>query len=190
MYIKSSIEQFIADGGPARIVEQNGQAGVLFTDENEFIPWGDLGYNADLGYFQRSLFPDVHDESGVHFQAVKFRENDGEDDYTMWAVCPDDYTDSLIIGEWGTVVHLYHVLKRLVESGGEAEMVDVLDERLGHPWMTPAEAARFAAERLGISITDRAIRYACERGDIPKASRETGNWRVPQRTFLSWLRNR
>ncbi len=42
-----------------RIIERDGQPGILFLDENEFIPFSDLGYNSEIGFFSKSRFPDV-----------------------------------------------------------------------------------------------------------------------------------
>lgn len=63
MSIESMIIDYIKDTGLAEITEQAGQRGVLFLDENEFIPFADLGYSRRLGFYQKSLFPDEQDES-------------------------------------------------------------------------------------------------------------------------------
>ena len=188
MNISQMIEQFIKDGGPAQVTTRQGQAGVLFTDENEFIPWGDLGYNQEYGFYRISHLPGLHDEVGVNFSTARFLSHDGEEEYPQWAILTDDHTDGFVIGEWGSVAKLYQTLKELVENG-KAEEVNELDERLGHPWMAAQEAAKFADERMGISITARAIRYACDRGEIRHATKDA-QWRMPQQSFVSWLRNR
>jgi hypothetical protein len=188
---QSAIKQFIKDGGQAVITARNGQAGVLFTDESlgQFIPWGDLGYNADLGFYEISKFPTAHNDVGVNFSAARFRTYDGEEEYSQWAILADDGTDGFVIGEWGSVVQLHAALSALLETG-QAEEIDELDERLGHPWMTISEAARYAQERCGVRISIRGVQYACERGEIRLANRDNGKWRLPQRPFVTWLANR
>jgi len=111
---------------------------------------------------------------------------DGE--FDMWAIIPSDYTDGFIIGEWREVCNLYAMLKSLVETGGQAEEIEEIDERLGHKWFNPREASEYALARLGIERTPRAIRYACERGDIKHARKtDSDQWRFPQRSLNSWL---
>lgn len=48
-----------------RLIDKDGQPGILFLDEHEFIPFTDLGYNAELGFFRRSVFPDQPTEGEV-----------------------------------------------------------------------------------------------------------------------------
>lgn len=188
MNIQTTVKDFISNGGQAVITEQDGQHGVLFTDkQNEFIPWGDLGYNSEIGFYPISEFPGEHNEVGVNFSAVRFETSDGESDYVMWGIVTDDGTDGFVIGEWGATVKLYQVLKTLVETG-VAEEVDELDSRLGHPWLTPTMASEYALE-LGVSLTPRAIQYACQRKEIKRAEYDNG-WTFPQRSFRNWLGNR
>ena len=59
MTILEHIKQSIADGLPARLTTQGGATGVLFLDEGEFIPFTDLNYNPEYGYFRISLLPNM-----------------------------------------------------------------------------------------------------------------------------------
>jgi len=44
---------------PASFAQRGGQAGVIFHDENEFIPFDDLNYNSEYGYYRLSQFPNL-----------------------------------------------------------------------------------------------------------------------------------
>lgn len=61
--IEKMIVDFIREDGPAQCGFQGDEDGVMFLDEHEFIPWSDLGYNSDLGFYRLSLFPDVENEA-------------------------------------------------------------------------------------------------------------------------------
>ena len=61
--IERMVEKFVRDGGPGRLGIRDGQPGVVFTDEDEFISFADLGYNGSLGFFRKSSFPGQPDEA-------------------------------------------------------------------------------------------------------------------------------
>ena len=63
MTIEQMVTATIRDTGEAEITGQEGQRGVLFFDEGEFIPFADLGYNSRLGFYRLSQFPDVENEA-------------------------------------------------------------------------------------------------------------------------------
>jgi hypothetical protein len=131
------------------------------------------------------------DEGGVNFKVVRYIVRAGsnpEDDYEMYSIVPDDWTNDFIVGQWGDLLKVYDALKTVIELG-KAELVDELDPRLGHPWMYLQEAAEYA-KCCGIKITPRAIQYACERGEIRLANKDSGRWQMPQRSLASWLDNR
>lgn len=184
MNIQQRIDQFITEGGAARVELRDGIDGVVFLDENEFIPFGDLDYNDKLGFFQISRFPDQRG-GGIHFSTLTYNVASSPD-YRMWALLPDDDTDALLIGEWGAVVRAYHALKRLVESGQADEETDEYDERLGKPWLSISEAS----ERFDVPI--QTIQSAIYRHEIHHATQaKPGSpWRFPQSAFLSWLSHR
>ena len=45
--------------GNAHIEYQQGKQGVLFLDEQQFIPLDDLAYSSEIGLYQKSKFPDL-----------------------------------------------------------------------------------------------------------------------------------
>jgi hypothetical protein len=62
--IEVMILRFIWDGGPARLDYSGDKAGVIFLDEGEFIPFDDLGFNREYGFYQLSAFPGVENGAG------------------------------------------------------------------------------------------------------------------------------
>lgn len=110
-----------------------------------------------------------------------FTTFDGEEDYQMWSIIPDDGTDGFIIGEWHSVVAVHAALTKLIESGRADEQVTELDERLGTKWLSVSEAA---AE---FSVPTDTVRYAARNGHIKDAEKQGRDWRFPQRRFLYWL---
>lgn len=63
--ISSVIQAFITDtGGEAHWENRSGEWGIVFHDENEFIPLSDLAVNKRLGFYKISLFPDVINDAG------------------------------------------------------------------------------------------------------------------------------
>ena len=63
MSIEKMVKDFIELTGLAKIIEQDGQQGVLFQDHKGFIPFDDLGYNRELGFYSLSQFPEVTNQA-------------------------------------------------------------------------------------------------------------------------------
>jgi len=63
MSIEKMVKDFIELTGLAKIIEQDGQQGVLFQDQKGFIPFDDLGYNRELGFYSLSQFPEVTNQA-------------------------------------------------------------------------------------------------------------------------------
>ncbi len=63
MSIEKMVKDFIALTGLAKITEQDGQRGVRFQDKKGFIPFDDLGYNRELGFYSLSQFPEVANQA-------------------------------------------------------------------------------------------------------------------------------
>jgi len=65
LLIASVIQQYIEESGQAHwITRDNGEIGVVFHDENEFIPLADLGVSKQLGFYRLSLFPSTTNDAG------------------------------------------------------------------------------------------------------------------------------
>jgi len=63
MSIEKMVKDFIELTGLAKIIEQDGQQGVLFQDTKGFIPFDDLGYNRELGFYSLSQFPEATNQA-------------------------------------------------------------------------------------------------------------------------------
>lgn len=185
--IQGKIENYIEETGSASwyFHPSEGQ-GVIFHDDNQFIPISDLAYNSRLGFFQVSRFPDEtreaeYMEPHTEFKTASFTTFSGEEDYTVWAAIPDDMTGGLIIGEWSSVLSLHAALSRLVDTGQVDEEIDEDDERLNHRWLNVSEAASEYA------VPVDTVRYAAREGLILKAEKQGNEWRFPERQFKQWV---
>lgn len=188
--IREMIEEYINETGDAHFEHRPEGYGVIFHDENQFVLLSDLAYNADLGFFQVSQFPDAPREAEyqppepIKWTTGVITEPGGPteaDDYKMWSIIPDDNTRGFIIGEWDSVLAVHAALSRLIESGHANEEVDSYDERLGRLWLSVSEAA------IKFDVPADTVRYAAREGFIPMAKKQGNEWRFPQGKFLWWL---
>ena len=182
MNIQSEVDNYIESGGDAKKIQINGEWGVLF-DEQTFIPWGNMGYNEDIGFYDVTQRPDLWDEAGVNYVPVKTEVAGGpkpEDDYTVWGlVDPEDSIHNVEFGEWKAVVKAFYSLGQLIKSGGHLAhgSQEVLVQ------ITAAEGAKLADGK----ITYTGILKACEQGRIFGARRQGKTWFFPRYSFLTWL---
>lgn len=63
MKIKEMIEKAIGEGEPIEIKTDGGKEGAFFSDRGEFIPFEDLGFSSELGFFSVSDFPFMENEA-------------------------------------------------------------------------------------------------------------------------------
>jgi hypothetical protein len=63
MKIKDLIQKAIAEGQAIRVETQGDKEGAFLKDRGEFIPWDDLGYSSELGFFSVSDFPFMENEA-------------------------------------------------------------------------------------------------------------------------------
>lgn len=174
---------------PARFDVQAGAAGIVFEDENEFIPFADLGYNPEYGYFRMSALPNVaSDCTNENPETIHRIEEPGDED-PMFAWCDSD-GDPHLIGEWWQVADLYAALHAALHDGVLAEPIDRLDPAWGnHFTITRAvqEALEFGYGNDAEQMAD-TIRAAARAGRIRGATQDdAGRWTVPAATFRDWL---
>lgn len=62
--IEQMLDEYIQESRMGRYETKNGRKGIVFLDENQWIPIDDLGYSRELGFYQLSLFPHVQNEAG------------------------------------------------------------------------------------------------------------------------------
>lgn len=142
-FIQDLISDFIIDGGTAVVTVQDGQGGVLFTDEGEFIPWRDLGYNVKLGFYRLSQFPDAENQSAYATWTVHPLEGSDRDGDLMYvALGPDG--SGFLMGEKWQAAELVEALQAFLKDGVMDEPVD--DEVIGTRYLSIAEACQMAHE--------------------------------------------
>lgn len=65
LLIASVFQQFVEETGDAHWqITEVGEVGIVFHDENTFIPLSDLGVNKQLGFYRLSLFPSAANDAG------------------------------------------------------------------------------------------------------------------------------
>lgn len=57
--IREAIKKYVDESGMGRIEIQEDQEGVVFLDENQFVPFWNLGYSTALGFYTLSMFPNT-----------------------------------------------------------------------------------------------------------------------------------
>lgn len=193
--IRDAVLRYIYETpGAAHFDVQSGRAGVVFTDEGEFIPLADLAYNSELGFYQISLFPDVEPETAAEspWTLHPVTPANRDDSWRAFALLdPDGY--ALLIGERWQVAEVIGVLRLFLERGLLSEPIPEDAEELGHKWLTIAEAVTEAhtydpAEYPIGEVTAARIRQAARRGTIGGAVQNGGGrWKFQARRFRYWL---
>lgn len=117
-------------------------------------------------------------------QTIHSVYTDGPDEPPLWFIVPGDGSRAYCIGEPFEIEPLIEKLIALRDSGytvHDGELADT-DPAI-HEHITVTEAAAEAG------LTTRAIRKACERGDIPGAIKFDRDWSLPVRRFRHWMRS-
>lgn len=141
-YIQDLISDYIQDSGMARLETVDGVRGVLFLDENEFIPWRDLGYNSTYGFYRLSHLPNVENETEYATWTIHpLINNDPDDDWRPFVLLDSD-GNGILLGDRWQVEELLPVLQAFLERGVVDEPVD--DEVIGVKYFTIAEACEEA----------------------------------------------
>lgn len=185
----------VEGGMPAELAVVDGAPGVLFHDEGEFIPFSDLGYNSEIGYFRLSQAShqltvcDNANPQTIH--RGDFWHGDWQPPPWVWL---DDDGNAYLLGEAWQAADLMQALHAaLVEGVYESEVIDEDDPAWGRSITT----ARAVEEAImydptvfppGSNVAER-IRRAAQRGQIPGARKAGGEWRFSLLKFRGWLRN-
>lgn len=191
--IRDHVREYAQETGLTLRTVQNGQAGALFLDEKQFIPFADLGYNRKLGFYQISQFPDVQNEadSGNDWTVHPVESSDGWQAYALL----DDDGFGFLLGEDWQAADALAALQAAVVGGKFAEPIPEDAEELGHKWLSISEAALAAHDYdpdeypLDDNLQPR-IRQAARRGTLGGAAQDpTGRWKFQARRFRHWLVN-
>lgn len=186
MHVLSAIRGGLA----ATMTQRNGVSGVIFHDENEFIPFTDLNYNNEYGYYRMSRFPDIQrdctneNRENIH-RGVGFSDN--------WHpyIWSDSGGNLTLLGDDYQVADLYQALKAFVERG-ELDPEEISEDDPAWDYMRGIDWAIDEAISYGWTQTREqvadTIRAAARRGAINGASQsESGKWYFNRPKFRGWL---
>ena len=191
MNIRQHVLKSIYAGLPARFDVQGAAAGVLFEDEQEFIPLADLGYSSELGYYRLSAFPDALSETTnenpetVHL--LEGSDANGQAPLYVW-MDSDGYPHHL--GELHQAADLYAALGALLHDGRTSgEPVSEFDPAWGQNYNIAKAVEEAIAYGYGSDREQLAdsIRAAARAGRIRGATQVDGRWSIPPLTLRGWL---
>lgn len=176
---------------PASFTQQAGQAGVIFHDENEFIPFDDLNYNSEYGYYRLSQFPDLQRDCTNENPETLHHGKDFGDDWKplIWA---DSGGNLNMIGDVWQAADLYQALGRmLLHDEMDSEEISENDASWDYmkriDWAVKEYRDYMEDGRSDAQIAN-TIRAAADRGAIHGCSQtESGAWFFRPPAFRGWL---
>lgn len=183
MNIRDHIRKAITGGLPAEFTQHAGEAGVLFYDENEFIPFDELNYNSTYGYYRISLLPDIERECTNDNPETLHYGKDFDDDWKpiIWA---DSGGNLNMIGDIWQAADLYQALGRLLlhsENDCSWDYMKRID------WAV-REYRDFMQDSRPDDQIANSIRAAANRGSIWGCSQDSrGAWHFRSESFRGWL---
>lgn len=197
MYIQDMISEYIQETGLARVETRGGVGGVLFLDENQFIPWDNLGFSRLYGFFQKSVLQDVEDEAEYATWTIHPLEGSDQEGEMMYVLMDSD-GHGFLLGERWQVSELLPVLTAFLEQGVYDEPVD--DESIGARYLSIAEACALASEYNPTEYPyttpeeqdrlRRRLQRNIQRGNIYGVKRDPqGRYRLRATSFRGWLAN-
>ena len=194
MNIRDHIRRAITEGLPAEFTQHAGEAGVLFYDENEFIPFDKLNYNSTYGYYRISLLPDIERECANDNPETLHYGKDFGDDWKpiIWA---DSGGNLNMIGDIWQAADLYQALGRmLLRSEMDSEEISENDaswdymKRIDWAIKEYREIMTWVEDDRPDSQIANTIRAAASRGAIRGCSQDSrGAWYFRPAPFRGWL---
>lgn len=189
--IRDHVRKAIVGGLAAQMTQRDGQSGVLFHDESEFIPFSDLNYNNKYGYFRISQFPEIQRDC----------ENDNPErihrgsDFHEWVpfIWSDSGGDLTLLGDDYQLADLYQALGDYLLHG------KLDDEEISEddPMWSYMRRIDWAVNEYRTVLSDdirtddkiaNTIRAAAAAGRIHGAKLgESGNWYFNPPRFRGWL---
>ena len=190
MNIRDHIRRSISDGLAAEFAQRDGKAGVIFHDENEFIPFDDLNYNNAYGYFRISQLPNIERDCTNENQETLHYGKDFHDwRPIIWA---DSGGNLNMIGDIWQAADLYQALGRLLLHG-EADSEEISENDAQWDYMKRVDwAIREYRDFFGDARPDaeigKTIRAAATAKRIWGCSQDSrGNWYFRPECFRGWL---
>lgn len=197
--IQTLISEFIESGGLAHVTTQNGNGGVLFTDDNQFIPWLDLGYSSEYGFYQISRLPNIENEASYSTWSIHPLVGSENSYGVPLYVLLDADGYGFLLGERWQVAELLPVVQQFMATGEASEPVD--DEVIGVKYYSIAEACAVAHEYDPAKYPyttpgdqdrlRRRIQQLIRRGNIYGTKKDPqGFYRIRATAFRGWLSKR
>lgn len=203
MNIREHVLKAINAGLEAKKTQRDGVSGVLFTGpdsapvigpdsppDSDFIPFHDLNYNDEYGYYQMSVFPGLQRDCTNENPETLHRGNYGEG--WMPLVWADSGGNLTLVGDDHEAADLYQALKLFFEKG-EFDPEPVGEDDWAWGYMKGIEWAVEQAQDYGweqeVDRIADTIRTAARRGSIHGATQEpkTGRWKFNPPKFRGWL---
>lgn len=191
MNIRDHIRSAIHDGLAATQTQQAGQAGVIFHDENEFIPFDDLNHNNEYGYYRLSQFPDLQrDCTNENPETLHWGKDFPDWKTLIWA---DSGGNLALIGDIWQAADLYQALKAFLEAGTvDAEEISENDSAWDYmkriDWAVKEYRDFFTDVGLDNDQVRNTIRSAAKAGRIHGCSQDDlGKWYFRPAAFRGWL---
>lgn len=188
--IRAHARRSINQGMQAKFAVRELKAGVQFlADDQEFIPFADLGHHPDYGYYRLSEWPGVVSECDAK-NPEKIHPLEPQPDDEQMFVWIDSDGDPHNLGELWRMADLYQALHAALAGEVESDPIDELDDAWGRNF-TIARAVQealttgYGNEPAQVANT---IRTAAREGRIRGATQDpSGRWSLPKRQFRHWL---
>ena len=188
--IRNHALKSIRNGMPATFDTVNRQPGVQFlADDQEFIPFCDLGYHPDYGYYRLSVLPGVVSECDTENPEKIHQLADPSDDEPMF-VWVDGDGDPHLLGEEWRMADLFQALAAALAGKVEPEPISELDDAWGRNFTIARAVQEALTTGYGNQPEQMAntIRTAAREGRIRGATQDpSGRWSLPKRQFRHWL---
>lgn len=195
--IREAVKRHIYDSGAAEFAVQDGRSGVIFLDENEFIPFDDLGYNVNYGFFRQSALPNVASEYTNENAWIVHPVDNLHDGLRMFALVKNGEQATLIGEDW-QLRDFYNALTAFYENGRIGESMSDDDEMLGYQWFTIAEACQEACRYNPVEypyrtkkeqdLLRRRLQRNIQRGNLWGVKKDPqGRYKIKAMAFRGWL---
>lgn len=190
MNIRNHALESIRNGMPATFDTVNRQPGVQFlADDQEFIPFADLGYHPDYGYYRLSVLPGVASECDAE-NPEKIHPLEPQPDDEPMFVWMDSDGDPHLLGEKWRMADLYQALHAALVGQMESGVISEFDDAWGRNFTIARAVQEAMTTGYGNQPEQMAntIRTAAREGRIRGATQDpTGRWSLPKRQFRHWL---
>lgn len=190
MNIRDHVRNSISGGMPGTVTQQRGRAGVLFPDENEFIPFDDLNYSSTYGYYRISQFPNLErDCTNENPENLHWGKDFDDWRPLIWS---DSGGNLTLIGDINQAADLYQALRKLLFNG-ELDADEISENDASWDYMKRIDWAikeyrDFFEDNRPDGAIANTIRAAAHRGAVRGSSQDnSGNWYFRPMAFRGWL---